>query len=104
MDFKDLKFILSDYGVAVLCLLEETSDSELVTSQVMTESTEPSSSSEVKWPQGSRPLVIHVGSVSSSPSTEEGWCKSDTNTDIEALMDYQICDPVLLRLPGRAKT
>ena len=80
--------------MAVPCLPEETSDSELVTPRVVAESTEPSSS-EVKWPQGGCPLVTHMGSASSSPSTEEGQCKSDTDTDIEALMDYQIHDPVL---------
>ncbi len=72
VDFKDSTFILSDYGVVVLCLLEETSDSELVSPQAAAESTEPGDSSEVKQPQGGYLLATCVRSGSSSPSTEEG--------------------------------
>ena len=46
-----------------------------------------------------------VTSVSdaSTPSTQDGQHKLDTNTDIEALMDYKVKDPVLPNSPGRAK-
>ncbi len=87
IDFKDLTFILSDYGVAILCLLEETSDAELVTPQGTAEQTEPEDRAMMKWSQGGRLVVTHVRSSSSSPTTDKGWHKSDTNTDIDGLSD-----------------
>ncbi len=52
MDFKDLTFILSDYGVAIPCLPEETSDSELVTPQGAVEQTEPGDRGTMTQSQG----------------------------------------------------
>ncbi len=59
-----------------------------------------------KRPQGGQPLAAAVTSTSSDTSTlmtQDGWHKSDMDTDIEALMDFKVKDPVLPRSPGRAK-
>ncbi len=66
-------FILSDYGLAVPCLLEEMSDSEQVfPPETMVNPETCEDRSTVQCPQGSRPLAAHMEPASSSPSTEDG--------------------------------
>ncbi len=88
MDFADPTFILTNYGMVVACLPEDREQEQGVTLPQAPLDANPYE----KRPQGGRPLASTGISTSdaSTLSTQDVQHKSDTDTDIEALMDYKV--------------
>ncbi len=103
LNFADPTFILTDYGIALLCLPEEDDAQE--ESILLVQDTQNNSGldpQEAQCAQGGHPLGVWASSSTAS-STSVGHQALDMDTEVEELFDTDMTGLVLLHSPGKAK-